>query len=117
MTAMDVTLHIPDELGQRLKAAGGALSRRALAALALREYKLGHLTAGELRRLLDFGAQEELDAFLAAHGVRAGNTGRDIDQTERVRAAQEAAQAIRQMSRGMRLGGLKIKDLIAEGRR
>ena len=47
----------------------------------------------------------------------AGDTGRDTDQTERAQAAQEAAQAIRQMSRGVRLGGLKIKDLIAEGRR
>jgi hypothetical protein len=28
--AMDVTLHIPDEFAQRLKAAGGDLSRRAL---------------------------------------------------------------------------------------
>jgi Uncharacterised protein family (UPF0175) len=114
---MDVTLHIPDELAQRLKAAGGDLSRRALEALALEEYKLGHLTAGELRRLLGFGAQEDLDAFLTTHGVRAGDTGRNTDQTESARAAQEAAQAIRQMSRGVRLRGLKIKDLIAEGRR
>jgi hypothetical protein len=39
-----------------------------------------------------------------------------VTPTERAQAAQEAAQAIRQMSRGVRLGGLKIKDLIAEGR-
>ena len=113
---MDVTLHIPDELAQRLKAAGGDLSRHALEALALEEYKLHHLTVGELRRLLGFGTQEDLDAFLAAHGMRAGDTGRDTDQSERAQAAQETAQAIRQMSRGVRLGGLKIKDLIAEDR-
>jgi len=31
--------------------------------------------------------------------------------------AREAAQEIREMSRGVTLGGLKIKDLINEGRR
>jgi prevent-host-death family protein len=32
-------------------------------------------------------------------------------------AARAAAEAIRQMSKGVTLGGLKIKDLIADGRR
>jgi prevent-host-death family protein len=31
--------------------------------------------------------------------------------------AREAAEAIREMSKGVTLGDLKIKDLIAEGRR
>jgi antitoxin (DNA-binding transcriptional repressor) of toxin-antitoxin stability system len=31
--------------------------------------------------------------------------------------AREAAQRIREMSRGVRLGGLRLKDLIDEGRR
>jgi len=87
---MDVTLHIPDELAQRLKAAGGDLSRRALEALALEEYKLHHLTVGELCRLLGLGTQEDLDAFLAAHGVRAGDTGRD---TDRARASGPGGRA------------------------
>jgi hypothetical protein len=73
---------------------------------------------GELRRLLGFGAQEDVDAFLTARGERGAGTGQgDADQTEHTRAALEAAQAIRQISRGVRLGGLKIKDLINEGRR
>jgi prevent-host-death family protein len=32
-------------------------------------------------------------------------------------SARAAAEGIRQMSKGVALGGLKIKDLIAEGRR
>ena len=116
--AMDVTLHIPDELAQRLKAAGGDISRRALEVLALDEYKIGHLTADELRRVLGFDAEADLDAFLTAHSVQPGDAHEaQTDKAERLRAAQEAAQAIRQMSRGVRLGGLKIKDLINEGRR
>ena len=31
--------------------------------------------------------------------------------------ARDAAQRIREMSRGVRLGGLRLKDLIDEGRR
>ncbi len=113
---MDVTLHIPDEFAQRFKAAGGDLSRRALEALALEEYKLGHLTAGELLRLLGLGTRGALDGFLTAHGVSVDYTLDDLDRA-RLDAAHEAAQAIREMSKGATLAGLKIKDLINEGRR
>jgi hypothetical protein len=66
---MNVTIEIPDEVARRLMAAGGNLSRRALEALALEVYKLGHLTKPELRRLLGFGTRYALDGFLKAHGV------------------------------------------------
>ncbi len=66
---MNVTIEIPDEVARRLMAAGGDLSRRALEALALEEYKLGHLTKPELRRLLGFGTRYALDGFLKAHGL------------------------------------------------
>ena len=49
---MEITLHIPDELA-RLLGTTGEIERRALEALALEEYKLGHLIKPELRRLLD----------------------------------------------------------------
>jgi hypothetical protein len=45
---MDVTVHIPDETAARLASAGGDLSRRALEALTLEEYKSGHITDPEL---------------------------------------------------------------------
>ena len=66
---MDVTVHIPDDLASRLSAAGGDLSRRALEALALEEYKSGHITKAEVRRLLGFSTRYELDGFLKAHEV------------------------------------------------
>ena len=50
---MEITLHIPDELA-RLLDGTGEIERRALEVLALEEYKLGHLTKPELRRLLGF---------------------------------------------------------------
>ncbi|MPZ59026.1 MAG: hypothetical protein GEU91_21570 [Rhizobiales bacterium] len=66
---MQVTVDIPDDVAERLKAAGGDLSRRALEALALEEYKQGRLTKPELRRLLGFGSRDALDGFLKTHGV------------------------------------------------
>ncbi len=65
---MDVTVHIPDDLASRLGTAR-EVERRALEALALEEYKLGHLTKPELRRLLGFGTRDALDGFLKAHDV------------------------------------------------
>ena len=66
---MNVTIQIPDELARDLAAAGGDLSRRALEAFALEEYKNGHLTRPGMRRLLGFATRDQLDGFLKAHAV------------------------------------------------
>ena len=65
---MDVVLRIPDDLAQRL-GTSGEIGRHALEALALEEFRLGHLTKPELRRLLGFGTRYALDGFLKAHGI------------------------------------------------
>ena len=77
---MVLTVKIPDDLAQRLSAVGGDLSRRALEALALEEYKSGHLTKSELRRLLGFGTREVLDGFLKAHEIFVDYTLDDLEQ-------------------------------------
>ena len=66
---MNLIVPIPDDVAQRLAEGGGDLSRRALEALALDEYKRGHLTNPELRRLLGFGTRDALDGFLKAHDI------------------------------------------------
>ena len=66
---MNVTMDIPDDVAQRLSASGGDLSRRALQALAAEEYRQGHLTKPDLRRLLGFQTSDEIDTFLKAHEV------------------------------------------------
>lgn len=66
---MNVIINIPDDVARRLAAAGGDLSRRALEALTLEEYKRGTLSKPELRRLLGFAARYALDGFLKSHGV------------------------------------------------
>jgi hypothetical protein len=76
---MDVTIQIPDDLARRLGAKGD-LSRRALEALAVEEWRLGHLTQAELRRLLGFATRQALDSFLKAHGVYAPYTLDDLER-------------------------------------
>lgn len=75
---MDLLVHIPDDLAEPLKAAAGDLSRRALEGLAIEEYKNGHITKAQLRRLLGFETRYELDGFLKAHHVWAKVTIDDV---------------------------------------
>ena len=66
---MNLILHVPDEIAERMGADGSDLSRRALEALACAEYRAGRLTRPELRRLLGFGTRAAIDAFLKARGI------------------------------------------------
>jgi hypothetical protein len=77
---MNVTVQIPDDLAKRLAASGDDLSRRALEGFALEEYKNGHITKAELRRLLGLETRYELDGFLKIHGVVADITIDDLHQ-------------------------------------
>jgi len=65
---MNLIVEIPDDLAGRLSA-GGDLSRRALEAFALEEYKNERISKAELRRLLGIRSRYELDGFLKAHNV------------------------------------------------
>src|SRR5260370_39135584 len=123
----EITVRIPDDLARRLGTVG-EIERRALEALALQEFKLGHLTNPEMRRLLGFATRMKLDEFLKAHDVFEPYTLDDLkreredlaaiapDEENRARARQAAANIIARR-KGVTLGGLSIKDLINEGRR
>ena len=75
---MVITVQIPDDLACRMTATGEDLSRRALEALALEEFKIGHITKPELKRILNLGSRYELDDFLMAHGAEESFTLEDI---------------------------------------
>ena len=77
---MNLTVEIPDDIANRLAEAGGDLSRRALESLALEEFRSGHLTKPELRRLLGFGTRWKLDGFLKSHGVYENYTMEDFEE-------------------------------------
>ncbi|MDP9053960.1 MAG: UPF0175 family protein [Acidobacteriota bacterium] len=77
---MHLTVEIPDDIAGHLSANDVDLSRRALEALALDEYKNGHLTETELQRLLGFGTRYKLDGFLKAHNVLVDYTLQDFQR-------------------------------------
>ena len=77
---MELTVQIPDDLARSMSASGGDLSRRALEALALEEFKSGHIIKPQLRRLLGFGTRYRLDGFLKAHDVYEDYTLQDLEQ-------------------------------------
>lgn len=77
---MEVTMQIPDDIANRLTEGGGDLSRRALEALAAEEYKQGHLTKPDLRRLFGFETSYEIDGFLKAHNVYDEYTMEDFER-------------------------------------
>jgi hypothetical protein len=66
---MNLTVEIPDDLAHQLSSTGIDLSRRALEAFALEEYKSGHLTEDALRRMLGFTTRYQLDGFLKSHDI------------------------------------------------
>jgi hypothetical protein len=122
----EITVRIPADLARRL-GTGGEVERRVLEALALDEFRQGHLSRTELRRLLGFATRAKLDEFLTGHGVFGAYTPEDLerdredqsavvpDEEGRARARQAAANIIARR-KGVTLGGLSIKDLINEGR-
>ena len=77
---MELTVEIPDDLADRMSASGGDLSRRALEALALEEFKAGRITKPELRRLLGFGTRYRLDGFLKSHDLYEEYTMEDFER-------------------------------------
>ena len=122
----EITVRIPADLARRL-GTGGEVERRVLEALALDEFRQGHLGRVELRRLLGFATRAKLDEFLTGHGLFGAYTPADLerdredgagvvpDEESRARARQAAANIIARR-KGVTLGGLSIKDLIDEGR-
>jgi hypothetical protein len=76
---MEVTIHVPDELAQRLSTAGD-VSRQILEAFALEGYRNNSLTLLEVSELLGFGRVETED-FLAHHQVPLAELGEtDLDR-------------------------------------
>lgn len=76
---MELTMRIPDDVAERLRASGPDLPRRALEAWVAEEYRAGRLNKPDLRRLLELETSGEIDGFLKAHGVYEDCTAADIE--------------------------------------
>jgi hypothetical protein len=73
---MNVTVEIPDDIGQRLREAGSDLSRLTLEALMAEEYRRGHLTESDLRRVLGSETGGRIEGVVPTHeGLNAFEQG------------------------------------------
>jgi len=61
---MQVTIELPEDIGQQLTSEWRDLPRAALEALLLEAYRAKKLSAEQLCRLLGFESRYELDGFL-----------------------------------------------------
>jgi hypothetical protein len=77
--AITVKLELPDDLAKVLGAPGRDLSRTALEALAVEEYRAGRLTDQQFRHLLGI-SRFEADGVLKAHGVWLDYSLEDLDR-------------------------------------
>jgi Arc/MetJ-type ribon-helix-helix transcriptional regulator len=71
-----------------------------------------------IEQLMRSGRFHSLDELLdqALEKVATGEPSPDAAQEERKRRAKNAVVGIRELRKGLSLGGLRIKDLIEEGR-
>ena len=77
---MTITLELPEDIAAHLGANSGNLSRAALEAFGLEQYRSGKLTQAQLRRLLGLATRMEVDGFLKSHGVELEYTAEDLER-------------------------------------
>lgn len=66
---MQITLDLPEDIAQGLESRWKDLPRAALESLGIEAYRSRALTAAQLRRLLGFETQMQVDTFLKEHQV------------------------------------------------
>ena len=75
---MEVTIHIPDIIGNRLGKDMCALARWLLEKAGLEAYRSGEISSDELRLMLGLTSRLEVDAFLKVHEVYLEYTDEDF---------------------------------------
>lgn len=65
----EVTISLPEDIAQTLLVDGESLEREVLEATALEGYREGKLSQSQVRRMLGFATDMQVDAFLKEHGA------------------------------------------------
>jgi hypothetical protein len=81
---MRITVELPEDIAAHLAAKGENLSRAALEALALEEYRTQRLSTAQLRRLLGYQTRMQVHGFLKEHGVYLHYTAADLEHDRQV---------------------------------
>ena len=115
---MNVMVPLPDDFAARF-GSGAERERRVLETLAADEYRAGRMGRAELGEVLGLDAPGAIERFLRARGLKGVGTPATAagGLQDREAAAAELVERSKALRAGTSLGGLSIKDLIAEGRR
>jgi hypothetical protein len=66
---MEIAIHVPDDIAQRVQAQWEDLPRQVLESFVLEGFRARVLTTEDVRRLLGFETKFEVHDFLKAHEV------------------------------------------------
>ena len=80
---MEVTINLPEDVAEVFSANGENIEREVLEATALEGYREGKLSQAQVRRMLDYQTDMQVDAFLKAHNVYLNYTAEDLEQDRR----------------------------------
>ena len=66
---MEVTINLPEDVVKVFSANGANIEREVLEATALEGYREGKLSQAQVRRMLGFATDMQVDAFLKRHEI------------------------------------------------
>ncbi len=66
---MEVTINLPEDVVKVFSANGESIEREVLEATALEGYREGKLSQAQVRRMLGFATDMQVDAFLKKHKI------------------------------------------------
>lgn len=77
---MEISIQVPDDVGERLHSRWEDLPRHALEALVIDAYRREVLTAAEVQGILGLASRHDADAFLKEAGADIGYTWQDLEE-------------------------------------
>jgi hypothetical protein len=80
MKPMEISIQIPDDVGERLHSRWQDLPRHTLETLVVDAYRSKILTAVEVQGILGLPSRHDADAFLKAAGADLGYTSQDLEE-------------------------------------
>ncbi|HEV2914896.1 MAG TPA: UPF0175 family protein [Pyrinomonadaceae bacterium] len=66
---MEITINLPEDVAKTFATNGENIERKILEATALEGYRAGKLSQAQVRRMLGFATDMQVDAFLKDNGV------------------------------------------------
>ena len=66
---MEVTINLPEDVAKVFSADGKSIEREVLEATALEGYREGNLSQAQVRRMLGYQTDMQVDAFLKEHEI------------------------------------------------